>query len=191
MLTLSVSGKNPAEAEKIIAEAVNDSENELKILIDSPAQAATLQKSLAASGFNEVIPEDDDGTLYLIASKKQQSKADSKKVISTEPKTSGILISCEAKKYRLDFLNKFIASLTKTEHKPEIIGLINSAVKLAAYNSVTCDKLKKLEADGVRVLVSVSCADRLGITEALGAGITAEIHEIIDEIFACEKVVSI
>ena len=191
MLTLSVSGKNADEAEKLIAEAANSSETELKILIDSPAQAAALQKSLESSGFNNIIPEDDDGVLYLVASKGQQNVTEPKKIISTEPQTSAILISCESKKYRSDFLNKFISSLLEAKHKPEILGLINSAVKLAAYNSSTCDKLKKLESDGVRVIISVSCADRLGITESLGAGVTEELSEIIDEIFACEKVVSI
>ena len=64
-------------------------------------------------------------------------------------------------------------------------------MKIAAYNSPLCVTLKKLEAEGVQVLISESCADRLGITEAAGAGVIADMAEILDEIFSCGKIVSI
>ena len=64
-------------------------------------------------------------------------------------------------------------------------------MKLAAYNSPSCDALKRLEASGVRVLVSEDCADRRGITEALGAGVLTEMGAITDAVLACGKVISL
>ena len=194
MLTLSVAGKSGDEAVKIISEAVNSSEAELKILIDNPSQAEDLKKYLTAQGFSDIVPEDDDGTLYLTAIRRPEQPQENPKSlpqIRTEPQISGILISCEAKKYNPDFLQRFLAALTKSEHKPQVIGIMNSAVKIAAYDSGTCDTLKKLEAEGVRLLISSSCADRMGITEAIGAGVKAEMNEIIDEVLSCEKVISL
>ncbi len=109
----------------------------------------------------------------------------------TEPVSSGVLISCENRKHKYSFLHRFLSSLYDAKPKPEVIALMNSAVKLAAYTSPSCTILKQLEDQGVSILVSESCADNLGITEAVGAGIMCQMSEILSKIFSCEKVVSI
>ena len=204
MLTLSVAGRNNSEAIDILRESVNEQETELKILVDNPSQAQELQKFLEAEGFTEIIPEDDEGTLYLTAAKKphEESKpaqepevktppVKPKQVIVSEPKSYGVVLSGECRKHERNFLERLIASLLKTENKPEILCLMNGAVKLAAYDSHSCDVLKKLEAEGVSILLSTECADRLGITEALVAGIHVSMSEILEAISSCEKILSI
>ena len=84
-----------------------------------------------------------------------------------------------------------MSSLIKSRNKPDVIALVNNAVNLAAYNTPSCDDLKRLEASGVQILISESCADRTGITEALGAGVVVDMSEILDELFSCQKVVSL
>ena len=195
MLTLSVSGKNKEEAAAILKESVNDQEKELKILIDNPAQAAELQKYLESEGFVEIIPEDDDGTLYLTASKVKEphEKPEPKviPVVQTVPKTYGIVLSRKCRKHDYDFMEKVITSMEEVKVKADLLCLMNGAVKLAAYDSHSCDILKKLEADGVKVLISRTCADRLGITEALGAGVLVSLSEILEAIGSCEKLLSL
>ena len=73
MLTLTAAGKSPADVERLILEAGSD--DELKILVDGPMQASEVGKVLSAQGFNDVVPEDDDGMLYLLATKKKVSPA--------------------------------------------------------------------------------------------------------------------
>ena len=68
---------------------------------------------------------------------------------------------------------------------------MNAAVKLAAYNSDTLKYLKELNSEGVKILISDSCADRMGVTEAIGIGVLADLSEIIEEIFSCERVVNV
>ncbi|MBQ7220213.1 MAG: hypothetical protein IJS28_04455 [Synergistaceae bacterium] len=199
MLTLSVSGKDKEEAINLLSEAVKGTETELKILIDDPSQGAELQKYLESEGFGKIIPEDDDGTLYLTASKIPPEPA--KPSVSSEPRIRaavntelqgyGVVISSECRKHERGFLERVIASLPDTKNKPEVLCLMNGAVKLAEYNSPSCDILKKLEAEGVRVLISKSCADRLGITEALGAGMLVSLSEILEAVSCCEKLLSL
>ena len=86
---------------------------------------------------------------------------------------------------------KFVASLAHAKTRPDVIGLLNAAVSLAAYNAPSCDDLKRLESDGVQILVSGACSDRLGITEALGAGVVSDMSEILDAVLSCEKIISI
>ncbi|MBQ9404007.1 MAG: hypothetical protein IJU15_03395, partial [Synergistaceae bacterium] len=99
--------------------------------------------------------------------------------------------SYENKKYMPEFTAKIIASLNKSKIKPDVIVLMNNAVSLAAYNSTVCDALRELESIGVEILISDSCADRMGITEVLGAGTLADMSEIFEKIFTCEKVISL
>ncbi len=202
MLTLSTAGKSGNDALKVVKDSLAKSkDDEVRILIDSPAQAEPLKKFLASQGFGDIMPEDDDGALYLTASKIHEHE-DSSHAQKTEtripppaytapPSTTGVLISCRNKEYSSAFMKKFLDSLVKAEKKPDVIALLDSAVKIVAYTSPLCAFMKKLEADGVRVLVSESCADRLGMTEAAGAGIIMDMAEILDEIFSCEKVISV
>lgn len=195
MLTITTAGKSPNDAVNTVKDALNKStEESLKVSIDSPAQAEGVKKFLEAQGFS-VVPEDDDGTLYLTASKITVRPV--KKIAAASPQsqesqsTLGVIISLRNKELNSSFLKKFLLSLLKVSEKPNVIALLDSAVKIAAYNSPLCVILKKLETDGVQILISESCADRLGITEAVGAGVVADMAEILDEIFSCSKIVSI
>ena len=215
MLTLNITGKSIKDS---LNEDSTRNENEVKILI-APTQFAETKKTLENLGFHDVLLEDDDGNLYVMASKKSETEVqevNEVKTLKTETETpieipdnlpvapvavkakpeiiknsTGVLISCEAQKYKSPFIKKFLVSLVTSRIKPDVIALINGAVKIAAYNSPTCEYLKKLNSEGVKILVSDSCSDRIGITEAVGVGELAEMSEILEEIFLCEKIVNI
>ena len=202
MLTLNAAGKSANEAVSLIQEALNGEDDEIKILIDSPVIWPEINKFLVSQGFSDIVPEDDDGALYVLVSKNARKKEDDeepeskiKQSITNEIRvsrnTTAILISGENKKYRYDFLRKFLISLMNSRIKPNIIALMNDSVKLAAYDSETCDYLKRLESEGVNTLVSQSCTDRLKLSEAVGTGELADRSEIIERVLECEKVISI
>ena len=203
MLTLNAAGKSANEAVRLIQDALNGDDEEIKILIDSPTIWPEINKFLNSQGFNDIVPEDDDGALYIMVSKNAQkdkeevheeaheTESSSSFTSANSKNATAILISGENKKYRYDFLRKFLLSLMASRIKPDIIALMNDSVKLAAYDSETCDYLKKLNAEGVNVLVSESCADRLKLTEAIGTGELEDMSEIIERVLECEKVISI
>ncbi len=85
----------------------------------------------------------------------------------------------------------FLAGLVKTEPKPEAVILLNEGVKLALFDSSTCDHLKDLEARGTQILISGICTSHFGITDSIGAGVIANIYEIVDVINHAGKVVSL
>ncbi|MBR0250191.1 MAG: hypothetical protein IJQ77_03840 [Synergistaceae bacterium] len=203
MLTLNAAGKSANEAVRLIQDALNGDDEEIKILIDSPVLWPEINKFLISQGFNDIVPEDDDGALYIMVSKNAQkdkeevheeaheTESSSSFTSANSKNATAILISGENRKYRYDFLRKFLLSLMASRIKPDIIALMNDSVKLAAYDSETCDYLKKLNAEGVNVLVSESCADRLKLTEAIGTGELEDMSEIIERVLECEKVISI
>ena len=217
MLTLNITGKSIRDS---LNEASTGNENEVKILIE-PSQFSETKKILESLGFHDIILEDEDGNLYVIASKNSKVQEIPKEIkIKTEteipieipaglpvalkqenktvkPKpeiiknSSGVLISCESQKYNFLFIRKFLASLVISRIKPDVIALINGGVKIAAYNSPTFEYLKNLASQGVKILISDSCSDRFGITEAIGVGELVDMSEILEEIFSCERLVNI
>ena len=203
MLTLNAAGKSANESVNMIREALDSNEDEIKILLDDPSVWPEINKFLNSQGFNDIVPEDDDGALYIMVSKNAQkdkeevheeaheTESSSSFTSANSKNATAILISGENRKYRYDFLRKFLLSLMASRIKPDIIALMNDSVKLAAYDSETCDYLKKLNAEGVNVLVSESCADRLKLTEAIGTGELEDMSEIIERVLECEKVISI
>ena len=234
MLTLNAEGKTGSEAVDFVKDSISKSENanehELKILIDRPDQSEGITKFLTSEGFS-VMLEDDDGVMFLLASKPHNDDNESESELEPEPESNSdikiqdlltpvpvpvednaktasqtkpevikhtvikdsaaVILSYENKKYMPEFTAKIIDSLSKAKIKPDVIVLMNNAVSLAAYNSQVCDKLRELESLGVEILISESCADRMGITEALGAGVLTEMSEIFEKIFSCEKVISL
>ena len=238
MLTLNAEGKTGSDAVDFVKDSLseNNNERELKIIIDRPDQSEVITKYLTSEGFS-VLLEDDDGTMFLLASKPAQDDNDSdsklesdseselepepefdsdiklqdfltpienednsKNVSQVKPKvinntvikdSAAVILSYENKKYMPAFTEKIIDSLAKSKIKPDVIVLMNNAVPLATYNSQVCDELRELESLGVEILISESCADRLGVTEALGAGVLTDMSEIFEKIFSCEKVISL
>ncbi len=203
MLTLTAAGKSTDDITTLIQESIASAadDEELKILIDGPAQAANITKLLEAHGFTDIVPEDDDGLLFLIAAKKKietpseqeetpqpQETAPQPAKLPVIPNSAGVLVSS---RHTTEFVQRVIASMSEAKSRPYVIGLMNSGVTLAAYNNPTCEALRKMEGEGVRVLVSEPCADRLGVTEALGTGTLSDMSAIVDAVFACEKVVSL
>ena len=188
--------------------SITNNENELRIAIVDISRVDEIKKLLEAQGYSDIVPEDDEGNLYLTASRKDNAE-DKTSEQPPEPKqipqvqsqpalklpaikiSTGVLISCESGKYKRPFFKKVLMSLVTSKIKPDVLGLMNGAVRLAAYNAPTCAYLKALESDGVKVLISESCADNMGITEALGVGESVDMSEIFEAIFSCEKVVSI
>lgn len=85
----------------------------------------------------------------------------------------------------------FLAGLVKSDPTPDAVILLNEGVKLALFDSSTCDHLKDLEARGTQILISGVCASHFGITENIGTGIIANIYEIADVINSADKVVSL
>ncbi len=193
MLSLTTAGKSANDALNLVKNAITGSGEPLKIMVDGPVQADTVKRFLDSQGYSVMI-EDDEGTLYLTAAKEEEKLAPMKiqaKPVKESAGTIGVIISCRNKEYNSSFMKKFLLSLLKADIKPDVIALLDAAVKIAAYNSPLCVTLKKLEAEGVQILISESCADRLGVTEAAGAGVIADMAEILDEIFSCSKIVSI
>ncbi len=79
-------------------------------------------------------------------------------------------------------IKEFLSAFAQSNIPPENVVLLNEGVRLALFDTSTCDHLKDMEAKGTRVLVSDVCAGRLDITGDIGVGVIANMLDILDVI---------
>ena len=208
------SSKNAIENVKNAIKNFNESidYDGIRIFSESPVTASEIKRVLEANNF-VVELADDDGRISVHGIRKsiknnavsepeilpeklpEQDEAIKKKIPEKLKVSSAYLFSNQNfsrnKNYGKIFLNKTLKTIANLKTPPDVIALVNDSVKLALYNTSTCDLLKILERKGTRVLVSGMCSDNFGVTEIIGAGIISEIDEILEEVSACDKVISL
>ncbi|MBR1672257.1 MAG: hypothetical protein IJ702_04960 [Fretibacterium sp.] len=90
-------------------------------------------------------------------------------------------------------IRSFLRTLAGRRATPPAAAVIlmNEGVQLARFDTSACDHLKVLEARGVRVLVSGTCAAHFSITESIGVGTLANMYEIVETLSAAERTVTL
>lgn len=75
-------------------------------------------------------------------------------------------------------MKAFIHTIFDLEYLPDTMIFYNTGVKLAARGSDVLDDLKKLEEQGVEILVCGTCANFFNIKEEISAGIISNMYDI-------------
>ena len=86
-------------------------------------------------------------------------------------------------------MGNFVATLPELGPRLWRIVLINGGVKLASCPGPALDALKKLEADGVAVLVCGTCLAHFGLMEAKAVGDTSNMLDIVTSLDLATKVI--
>ena len=86
-------------------------------------------------------------------------------------------------------MGNFLATLPELGPRLWRIVLINGGVKLASCPGPALDALKKLEADGVSVLVCGTCLAHFGLLEAKAVGDTSNMLDIVTSLDLAGKVI--
>ena len=86
-------------------------------------------------------------------------------------------------------MGNFVATLPELGPRLWRIVLINGGVKLASCPGPALDALKKLEADGVSVLVCGTCLAHFGLMEAKAVGDTSNMLDIVTSLDLATKVI--
>ena len=159
MLTLNAEGKTGSDAVDFVKDSLsaNNDERELKIIIDRPDQSEGITKYLTSEGFN-VLLEDDDGTMFLLASKTAQddndsdSDSDSESEIDSEPEPES-----ESDIKIQDFLTPIeVKDDTKTasQVKPKVIN--NTVIKDSSAVILSYENKKYMPAFTEKIIDSLN-----------------------------------
>ena len=86
-------------------------------------------------------------------------------------------------------MGNFLATLPELGARLWRIVLINGGVKLASCPGPALDALKKMEAEGVSVLVCGTCLAHFGLLEAKAVGDTSNMLDIVTSLDLADKVI--
>jgi selenium metabolism protein YedF len=86
---------------------------------------------------------------------------------------------------------KFLQELSGCEVKPEKMLFLNSGVKLVADGSPALTHLRAIEAAGVEVRACGTCLEWFGLTDRVAVGKSTTMVNIVRELGAGSKVVSL
>jgi selenium metabolism protein YedF len=88
-------------------------------------------------------------------------------------------------------MGSFLYSLARTEPKPDVIGLMNGAVRLAVAGSAALDDLGLLAADGVKIYSCGTCLDWFQIKDTLAVGEVGTMNDAAALFMEADSVVSV
>ena len=86
-------------------------------------------------------------------------------------------------------MGNFLATLPELGPRLWRIVLINGGVKLASCPGPALDALKKMEAEGVSVLVCGTCLAHFGLLEAKAVGDTSNMLDIVTSLDLASKII--
>ncbi|MGB3977053.1 MAG: sulfurtransferase-like selenium metabolism protein YedF [bacterium] len=77
-------------------------------------------------------------------------------------------------------MQAFLETVKECSRIPQTIILLNSGIKLAAKGSLSIEALKKLEAEGVKILVCGTCLEFFHLKEDLKVGVVSNMFDIAE-----------
>ena len=127
------------------------------------------------------------------------SCAEANEILSQETlshETFSVLITCQTlgrnDQQLGDILMKsFLGTLSQLDDAPLAVALMNEGVKLALYDSSSCDHLKNLEKKGTLLLVCGTCVSHFQIAEQIGAGTISNMFEIVETLKKARKIITL
>ncbi len=86
-------------------------------------------------------------------------------------------------------MKAFIHTIFDLDHLPDSLIFYNTGVKLAVKDSDILDDLKKLESDGVEILVCGTCANFFDIKDDIAVGIISNMYDIAGTMSSAGRIV--
>ena len=210
MIVVNATGRACPESVAMTRAALDKGAEELEVLVDNPQAATNVKRFLEDRGFR-VLLQDDDGRLKLTAGRKTEpsvsaSQAPAPQVPAPVPvapmpvprPAEGLAVLITGKTLgRSDeelgeiLVKGFLSAFSQLDVPPRTVALINEGVKLALFDSSSCDHLKNLERKGTNILVCGTCVNHFGITDSVGAGVISTMFEIVEALNGSGRILSL
>lgn len=170
----------------------------LEILIDNETSLKNVTRFMNDNGM-KTNTQTREGVFHLYVNKtgefSKQAKAEDYCEISTAG-TSNYVIAFQ-RNFLGDgdpdlgkiLLKAFINTLPEIENKPSKLLFLNSGIFLAMKDSYVLDSLKKLENEGLEILVCGTCLDFYKKKDEIGVGIVSNMYDILNRLSMAGSVI--
>ena len=194
MERIDAMGKNCPQPVMMTKAAVDKGAGELEVLVDNEVAVSNVEKFLRSQEY-ETTHSGASGQ-FSVRGKKTGEAGPVPAVVCTPQLPSGgdyavLLLSktlgSESPELGDVLMKAFLGTLAQRKDLPSVVALMNGGVFLALPDHSTCDTLKEMEANGVKVLVCGTCARHFGIVESVGVGSVSNMFEITEEVLSASK----
>ena len=179
-------------------DAVTGGARALEVLVDNEPARENVRRFFEGRGFC-VAASQEGPDCWRISATADGAAPAPQLTPQAEPATEGnsrtlVLITTETIGRGDDVLGgklmgNFLATLPELGSRLWRIVLINGGVKLASCPGPALDALKKLEAEGVSVLVCGTCLAHFGLLEAMAVGDTSNMLDIVTSLDLAGKII--
>ena len=170
----------------------------LEVLVDNEPARENVRRFFEGRGFS-VGTNQEGPDCWRISATAGDTAPEPQQTAQTAPAAEGnsrtlVLITTETIGRGDDALGgklmgNFLATLPELGARLWRIVLINGGVKLASCPGPALDALKKMEAEGVSVLVCGTCLAHFGLLEAKAVGDTSNMLDIVTSLDLADKVI--
>ncbi len=179
-------------------DAVAGGAQALEVLVDNEPARENLRRFFEGRGFN-VADNQEGPDCWRISATAGHAAPATQQGTEVTAATEGnsrtlVLITTETIGRGDDTLGgklmgNFLATLPELGPRLWRIVLINGGVKLASNPGAALDALKKMEAEGVSILVCGACLGHFGLLEAKAVGETSNMLDIVTSLDLASKVI--
>ena len=175
----------------VLAKQALESNKQVKVIVDNETALENVKRLGNKLGCDVKVEKKKDKT-YEINLKRKAGATDTKEEFvhsySTTPAISGpfVIVFAEDKMGRGNdelgavLIKAFLHTVAGQAQKPDVMIFYNTGVKLTVQGSDVLDDLKKLESEGVQILVCGTCLNYFEVKNKLAAGIVSNMYDIVE-----------
>jgi selenium metabolism protein YedF len=183
----------------ILTKKALETDDDVTVLVDNTTAVENIKRLASSSGYSAEVANQAGG-IFKIRLKKQAGAAvaDAPEYLScitgTASGPSVFVISSDTMGRGSDelgalLMKAFIHTATELENKPDVMIFYNTGVKLTIQDSEVIDDLKKLEADGVKLLICGTCVNFFNLKNKVGAGVVSNMFDIAGTLSKAGRIV--
>ena len=191
---IDAKGKPCPQPVILAKQAIAQGAAEFVIEVDNTTAVGNLQRMADNQGYSAQVAE--EGGVYRLTLVRTGAAADCAAVeTGVQPKTYTVFVGRDIigdgdRTLGTNLMRMFFYTLTE-EDLPVSICFMNAGVKLPAGDAQVTEHLKKLVEKGVQVLVCGTCLNFFGIADQLQVGVVSNMYDIVSQMQAAGKVISL
>ena len=175
----------------VLAKQALESNKQVKVIVDNETALENVKRLGNKLGCDVKVEKKKDKTYEINLKLKAGATGTKEEFVpscSTTPATAGpfVIVFAEDKMGRGNdelgavLIKAFLHTVAGQAQKPDVMIFYNTGVKLTVQGSDVLDDLKKLESEGVQILVCGTCLNYFGVKDKLAAGIVSNMYDIVE-----------
>ena len=178
-------------------EAITAGESEFTVLVDNTTAVGNLQRLAKNQGFDATVTEG-EGVYSMAFVKNGNAPAPAAEAAAPAACGAGYtvfvgrdIIGSGDRELGTNLMRMFFYTLAQSDDLPRSVLFMNAGVKLPTEDEQVIEHLKTLVEKGVEVQVCGTCLNFYGLSDKLAVGAVSNMYDIVSQMQAAAKVITV